>query len=280
MDIGEITKKFNPVEILKLLVEVDKNAASALVAGLAVAAIVPIVRYWEIDNTTSLIIVAFVLGSGVALRVIVLLFSSDPAFRPHRVFLGWLLIAVITLPILTMFTSAVMGSASPFRPVYCQAQFWRNCDDVEEELTNARRARLQEITHAFPNLIQPASAAPAAPLSFANSAVMRIQATPSDLRHNHKVLIQFAGLIDRQRMLSFSGELARKGWQVSVPQNGGLRTQKAAGFNEIRYSDAQDERAAKLLSDDVNGVSPGGQPSVVRRSPGIEAGTLQVWISR
>ena len=64
-DVGEITKKFNPIEIIKLLVEVDKQAAAALIAGLAVAATVPIVRSWEINDTTSLIIVGFVLGGAI-----------------------------------------------------------------------------------------------------------------------------------------------------------------------------------------------------------------------
>jgi len=272
-DVGEITKKINPIEIIKLLVEVDKQAAAALIAGLAVAATVPIVRSWEINDTTSLIIVGFVLGGAIVLKVIAAIFGADPAFRLHRIVLGWLLIAIITLPILTMFTSAVMGNVSPFNPVYCQTRFWRDCNDVEEELANERAARRHGSA--------PATAAAPAALRSTDMRMMSLQAAPdASLRHGRKVLVQFAGLIDRERMRAFNRELARRGWDVPESDKGGQRTQKAAGVNEIRYGDTRDEPSADLLSNDVNDITPSSQRTIVRRDQRIAAGTLEVWVSR
>ncbi|MEA2819477.1 MAG: hypothetical protein QOJ86_1481 [Bradyrhizobium sp.] len=95
-----------------------------------------------------------------------------------------------------------------------------------------------------------------------------------------KVFVQFAGLLRREDVVALSQKLASAGWNVQGRDRGGERTTAAAGYNEVRYSSADSENAARALARAVQEANLVSKPIGVARNDSIPPRDLEVWISR
>jgi TIR domain len=96
---------------------------------------------------------------------------------------------------------------------------------------------------------------------------------------DYQVFVQFAGVIQRDDVIAMSHKLSEKGWRVQGADRGGERTGSAAGYNEVRYSPG-DEAAAKALARLIQEANLVPNTIAVTPASGIDANTLEVWISR
>ena len=99
------------------------------------------------------------------------------------------------------------------------------------------------------------------------------------------VFVQFAGLLDRADIAEYATTLAEEGWPVEGAEQGGERTGKSAGLNEIRFFHPEDRTAAEALALRSTQLSPAGHPLSVRDLSDTKfasagnIGVLEVWIS-
>jgi hypothetical protein len=91
------------------------------------------------------------------------------------------------------------------------------------------------------------------------------------------VYIQFAGLIDRAKIIALNVALKQAGWRVAGPS--GERTGNAAGFNEVRYSNQANRPAAEALANAVTAARIGNRTVTIRQMPEIGNDNLELWIS-
>jgi hypothetical protein len=91
------------------------------------------------------------------------------------------------------------------------------------------------------------------------------------------VYIQFAGLIDRAKIVALNVALKQAGWKVAGPS--GERTGKAAGFNEVRYSNEANRPAAEALAKAVTAARIGNRTVTIRQMPKIGDDNIELWIS-
>ncbi|WP_143278683.1 hypothetical protein [Bradyrhizobium sp. Y36] len=114
-------------------------------------------------------------------------------------------------------------------------------------------------------------------------AKVQVPELPSDKNiqaANYRVFVQFAGVITRDEMRVMMRKLGDVGWNVQGAELGGERTPAAAGLQEVRFSDAVDEAAARVLAQAVQASSIVSRPVVAKLSSGVPKGALEVWISR
>lgn len=100
---------------------------------------------------------------------------------------------------------------------------------------------------------------------------------PTNLVHNQKVYIQFAGLLTREAITNLNNELRAQGW--AVQGTSGERLAVASGLNEVRFS-GSNEAAAKELAAAINASNVVPDPVVSKKMAAIGAQNLEVWISR
>src|SRR5216684_1779555 len=74
----------------------------------------------------------------------------------------------------------------------------------------------------------PSQTAPTTPPPIPQGAPFRPQ--------DYQVVVQFAGILDRNDVRAMMQKLGESGWQVQGTAGGGERTRDAAGKNEVRYA--------------------------------------------
>lgn len=96
----------------------------------------------------------------------------------------------------------------------------------------------------------------------------------------HRVWLQFAGSIQREEMKEFGKKIKEKWPNTQGAEQGGERTQNAAGMLEVRYGDEKDKNAAIDLTKDVLRTNIVKLMKETKRVEGIPSGSLEIWISR
>jgi len=98
-------------------------------------------------------------------------------------------------------------------------------------------------------------------------------------RGDYTVWTQFAGTLTRDEMRAFNAKLAAGGWKVPGAAQGGERTGRAAGLNEVRYGPGTDQKAAQQLADDINATGTIPTQVKLRLVSIIPKNSLEIWIS-
>lgn len=102
---------------------------------------------------------------------------------------------------------------------------------------------------------------------------------------DYRVSVRFAGAVPRDAVTAVSQRLAENGWQLDRPAEGGARTARAAGVDQVRYFHDEDGEAAERLALVYNRTAnwPGFEPLSIARIEGHQAqvplGYLEVWTS-
>jgi hypothetical protein len=242
----------SPVEVIKQLLDVNRPAALILLAGLGVLAAASIASSWSVDVPTAGLIGLYVVALGAVLYVIVSI-VNDPLIK--RV-LGWFTTVFLIVVICTFFISAAVPGKTSIAPTPCLVRFWDHCIKVGDAVAE------RNFTPSTPvrSMVPP----PTAPVR----------------RSEYQVFVQFAGVIRREDVRAMMRKLREAGWGVEGVEGGGERTQKAIGFNEIRYATPQSESAARELARTIQEFNLTSSPILVKRAPGVSGMALEAWISR
>lgn len=109
--------------------------------------------------------------------------------------------------------------------------------------------------------------------------------TPFPATSAGRVFIQFAGSLQRERMIELAQGLIKAGWDVRAADQGGERTAAAAGTNDVRFFYPEDKPAAEALAKAVIDHADwiGGEMTVRDLSKAgfkTRKGTLEIWTSR
>ncbi len=98
-------------------------------------------------------------------------------------------------------------------------------------------------------------------------------------RSRYTVWIQFAGSLTRDQMKGFGARIRDFGWTAPGSEQGGERTGRSAGLNEIRYGPGTERKVAEDLAEDVmkTGIVPAR--IAVKRLNIIPDNSLEIWIS-
>ena len=239
-----------PVQVIERLLKVDPRTGRLLLGGLAVVAIAAIATSWQINVTTAGLIGLYIAGLGVLASVFAQI-VRDPLLQ--RV-LSMFFVVLIMVVISAFVVSVIFRSQGLISPPYCLVRFWESCDEIEGRLTRANSKTL-DARVVIPEAIAPSAVVPA----------------------NYKVFIQFAGLITRESIVALNSSLKAGGWRVQGAS--GERTQKAAGYNEVRFGSEADRAAAQTLADAVTATQIGSAPIQPKLVPVVAPSTLELWIS-
>ncbi|HRJ68391.1 MAG TPA: patatin-like phospholipase family protein [Beijerinckiaceae bacterium] len=99
-------------------------------------------------------------------------------------------------------------------------------------------------------------------------------------RQSYKVWLQFAGSFRRQEMIDFGKALKAKWPNAPGAEQGGERTENAAGLFEVRYGPPEDKAAAEALTQDILDLKIVPKMNQPRRLAIIPKGSLEIWISK
>ncbi|MET1111849.1 MAG: hypothetical protein ABWX67_10030 [Allosphingosinicella sp.] len=253
-----MTVNFSPIDALSQLLRLNKGAATILVAGLGVFAVVAIATTWVAvgDLQTVGLMAIYIVGFGVVL-IILANILQNPVFS---FILGGFVTFFIVAIALAFFVSAVFRTQGIINPTYCLVEFWKPCA-LSEAATLARNPSAADAA-----AIQPAE------VRAASNAVVGVKP------QNYRVYVQFAGLIVREDIVNLSRALLSAGWRIESPR--GERTSAAHGLNEIRYGRPEDEQAALALAKAVSAAEVGSRPLDIQLTPAVGDGPLEVWVSR
>jgi hypothetical protein len=243
----------NPVQVFERLLSVNKSAATFLLVGIAVFAAVAIVGTFQIDRDTAFLTAAYIVGFSAFVYVLTLIVNHPML----KLVLGWFVTLFFICVVLVVSVSAVMPDRSPFAPTYCLVRFWEPCSAVAVRISSVST---------------PAITTSAAPTENGQEAVQK---------SDYQVFVQFAGLLQRQNVMAMMQGVAQQGWDVQGTDRGGERTGAAAGYNEVRYNEA-DREAAAALAKAVQDSGIVTEPIKVKQMPRgvLPAKTLEVWISK
>jgi hypothetical protein len=243
----------NPADALKGLSNLDSTLATVIYAGLAVFAAAAVVIGWKVDIEVAVRIGLYIL----AFAVVVVVIGAIAGSPGLRLFVGWAF-AIILILVAVAFLVSTVFQPTWIAPPYCMVEFWKRCSDP-----GGPADQYAERNYAPPIPVQPTVTAPPA------NAV-----TPAEYR----VFVQFAGVIRREDIQALAAKLRSTGWQVQG--RSGERTTAAIGYNEIRYTDARDEAAARKLAIEVQTANLVSTPIAITKINGIQPRTLEVWVSR
>lgn len=245
----------SPVTAFNNLLNLDRKVALPLVAGMAVVAAATIVTTWQVDIATIGLMGLYLVALGITL-IILANAVSDPTLGKV---LGWFVTILIIATISCFFVSAVFREQGLIKPTYCLVRFWEPCSDAEASVID-RNPQALRTTDVRPAEVRAAS-----------------EAMPQVRPENHRVYVQFAGLIAREEIVSLIQALRSAGWEVQGDR--GHREPDAQGLNEVRYGRPEDEQAARALAAAVTAAGIGAQPLGIQLTPMIGEGPLEVWMS-
>lgn len=187
--------------------------------------------------------------------------APEAANAPRKRAATVILVLFIILPMAVLAFSAAkqlfpsLATVLPqVPPIYCLVRPFEPCDVVAEQV-----AKDQPPPPAVPEVTP--------------------DPTADIARADYKVFVQFAGVIQRDAVKALMKTLEASGWDVQGTSGGGERTGSAAGLNTIKFG-ASDESAAKALAAEVQAVNVSGETISTTLVTGMEAGRLEVWISR
>jgi hypothetical protein len=246
----------NPLKVLTELFRREPSLAVVLLAGLGVFAAAAIVISWKIDIQVASQTGLYILGFAVAVLAVGAL-GNSPTIRKA---LGWFFALFIMFSGSAFFISAVFPSQTIVAPPYCLVEFWKKCLSQGGLGDQYAERNFTPVSSPQPIPQQP--------------TVVGIR------QSDYRVLVQFAGVIRREDVKAMMLKMRAGGWRVEGADGGGERTPVAAGYNEIRYADPQDEEAARKLAAEVQRANLTPKQITVTRVQGIPAKTLEVWVSR
>src|ERR1041385_4010040 len=241
----------NPADVLKELFRIDRRLGKVIYAGLAVLAAAAIVISWEIDIESAVRVGLYMLALAVAVFAIASI-AGNPLLS---LFLGWSFALMMILSAASLFVSAVFQPRW-IAPPYCLVKFWLPCSAPGGAGDEFAESKFTPV-----NPVQPDVAPPPA----------------NEVKTSeYRVFVQFAGVIRREDVRAMMKKLGDSGWQVQGAAGGGERTTAAIGYNEIRYSSPDDEKAARKLAIEVQGANLVSKPIKVQKINGIRNKTLEV----
>lgn len=98
------------------------------------------------------------------------------------------------------------------------------------------------------------------------------------------IFMQFAGSLQRERIVALAQALSAQGWKMQGADRGGERTAAAAGFNEVRFFYPEDRQYAEALAAAIIGIADWvPEMRVVDLSASgykPPRGQLEIWTSR
>lgn len=98
------------------------------------------------------------------------------------------------------------------------------------------------------------------------------------------VFTQFAGSLQRERIVALAQALSDQGWEMQGADRGGERTAAAAGINEVRFFYPEDRQYAEALAKSIIGIADWVPEMRVVDLSGAGyqpvRGQLEIWTSR
>jgi hypothetical protein len=242
-----------PLDAIRELAKSNPEAATVVLCAVAVFAAVALIVGFGVDPQAQLPSALYVIGIGIVLLIATKIVFNQVLFNA----LSWFAAAVA----LAWIGGFVYFKADQERPLElrCVLYFWQSCTYTAD----AEGAK-------------GAAALPAVPAARATS-----DSPPTEFkRSDYRILMQFAGSIDRKKsIIPLLLALRGTGWVVPEAEKGGERTSAAVGYNEVRYGEATDEPAADALARSVAQQRIGASTVKAVQSSGIDPGTLEIWIS-
>lgn len=244
---SEIGKTFSPIEAIERLLKLNKIAATIIIAGLALAAAIVILRIWDVDPNVLFPTVIFFLVPALILIVMANVLQNPS----QKQILGWLLVTLTTATTIVLFVSAVFPNQKIFAPLPCLLRLATPCEQVFAQLAETNNK--------------------------AKSQSANTESTPS--YRNYKVYIQFAGSsLPRDAIIGLSKFLQNMGWDIQGEK--GDYQENADGLNQVRYRGPEDKAAAQALATAINDADITSASVEPKQLSIIAPKTLEVWISK
>ena len=235
-----------PLKVLKDYSKQNPQAAALLFGAVACFAAVAAIGMLSIDLQSNIPSVLAVLAIGALLLIVTFIVNNKLIMSVLSWFAVAMLIGWIGVYVLHRFFPRSEELA-------CAAVWWVSC-----QVTADSRS-------------VPAQTPPAMPPPISQSAPFKPQ--------DYQVVVQFAGVLDRNDVRAMMQKLEEIGWSVQGIKGGGRRTGDAAGKNEIRYAEG-DRAAAEALAQAVRATNLVRNVGLTAGDSSVQRGRLEVWISR
>lgn len=251
-----------PDIVLSRVLSVDPVVGKFLLGGLGLFACAALVLGFSIDFETLLVVAGYL----VAFCAIIAVLGRLAADSLLSTVVGWIAAALFAVWASAILASAVVRD-SPLTPPPCIIRFWEPCAQLEDRIAEGKMKEQN-----LPD-VKPAEVVVAA-----NSAIATLEPTAKATVSNHKVYIQFAGVISRESITSLATGLKQGGWKVQGQS--GERIKTAAGLNEVRFLSEADREVAEALAKAIADTQIVSAQIVAKQNGAIAPNALEVWISR
>jgi hypothetical protein len=240
-----------PIQWIREFAKRNPQSATLLFGGVACFAAVAAVGSMGLDLESKILPALYVIGIGIVLVIATAIINNR--FMLNTV--SWFIIVMTAMWMIMFIISRFSAN-----PVWaCAAYFWTPCRTTADEVATA-----QSVSRPASPVQSPAKSA-----------------APGSIQPgNYKVLVQFAGVLQREDVRAMMKKLREFGWNVLGVDGGGQRTGAAAGYGEIRYRNNVDASAAQELAQLIQSTKIVSKTISIKQNSTIEAGTLEVWISQ
>lgn len=242
-------------------------------------AAISIVGAYNIDSETAIRVGGFLFAFAVAATVLSVVVSD----LRLRAVLGWFLVAMfITWSV--VLSISILFQPGPFPPVYCLIAVGESCPDVGERIARSQTRGTPVVP--VPGVgVESTGLAPAdqddgagvLPDNTTTITTASVEAGDAALP-KQMVFVQWGGVITRESVRAMMQALAAQGWNMQGVDGGGERTEKAFGYNEVRYAPGAKADAERLAAE-LQRFNLTGKPIVAVESSAVDAGALEVWLS-
>jgi hypothetical protein len=239
-----------PLQWIREFSKQNPQSSTLLFGGVACFAAVAAISGMGIDLESKIRPALYVIGAGVILTITTAIINNKIMVSA----ISWFIIVMVAIWI-TLF---VVSRFPPSQELACAVYFWQPCHTTADEDAKERASPTAPPVRVQAHLTVPSTVTPG----------------------NYKVLVQFAGVLQRGDIKTMMENLQKAGWNVQGVDGGGQRTSAAAGYDETRYRDNADAPAAQALADMVQATKIVSKSVSVKQNRTIENGTLEVWISR
>ena len=268
-----------PVSAIEKLLSVNRDAAVLLLTGIAVFAAISIVGAYKIDSETAIRVGGFLFAFAVAATVLSVVVSDLRV----RAVLGWFLVTMF-IGWSVVLSIAILFQPGPFPPVYCLIAVGESCPDVGERIALSQTRGIP----VAPESVVSVGSTDATPVGQQDGtsvqpgdtitiATVGVETADANLP-KQMVFVQWGGVMTRDSVRAMMQALAAQGWNMQGADGGGERTEKAFGYNEVRYAPGAKADAERLAAE-LQRFNLTGKPIVAVESPAVDAGALEVWLS-
>ena len=241
----------NPFDVFTKLLKINPTAGKFLSIGLMLLAASAIIASFGVAEDTLYRTGGFIIGFSVL--ILILMNFNGLIIRV----LSWALVISFLMWSGAVLAQILTGNAiSWFATSQCLTSPWSNSCAI--------------IANSKPDKPQ---------VSISNLNSSNLQASVK------RVVVHFAGSIERDQAIEFSKSLLAEKWPINNPKPGGIRTGNADGLNEVRYFHEADSAAAKALAAVASAQLPVDKKlgtrdlSKTQYSTAKTKGLLEIWFS-